>query len=974
MPGMPSWMRGSRPAVLILAVLLPGAVSCSRAESEKLGLAGRSGPEALLAVAPADLPAYVRDLYRLRPDRRLLQAVAALQRLRTGTAPERVEAQLQGGRWRILADGEEAGVLSEIPTFEEATDLLARRAGPSPAAAHPSPAPDAGRVEQAVRQADAVALVGALSSPGADARSIAPGLAWLATLTVDHLDQADALLAEAWAWLATDRDPRSEALLARALGYEAAAARAGEKLAEDDPVRHYAMGDEPRLSALCAGRPADRPCRFLHLALLAERHQSERFRVALAGSPFRDAASPAILGLRTRLSEFDGGRLGSSLAETVMRPLGLEAAPPAARTRDFEAAVDRLAARRAGPVPAAAFQAWYRAVFYSGLYNEARFAVDQLASGPAAQELAASMKPAAGTGDELRRWLEESGRVLDGSTDMKPVAELLASARSLGAAPLFGLSVTICQEVASTDPLRRAPIPALFERLDTRPAHLVRAARVARRSLTSAWLYEKLLRAAAEAAPHLSEELPALAAQMSEDAARLREIAVDPAMPKYAQVIALDALAELGKADDAFVRARYEELAADPDGTVDWLVEYLEEDRGDLAGAVAALDAALARADHPLVDAYLRSEKARLQVKMGQPDRAWATIEPALATWKEDALLQGATVELARNRPESALELARKAMQRYPGDSSETAGLIARAHWRLGDPATAAKELAANPGGILGPWNRYLPEAFADAFATAPEEDARRAFSEMVSAGIPHRVLARAAIALGEKRGLGIALPLVEGLREPAPEWRDEIRLATYDLVLAKAGPDEALAWVRKAIPERSHNFALNLYQNRRYELLLGLFANGEEGESPRIVRLVKAAALLHLGETTGPRWDGLVAEILKEPADEFFSRADRMLVDPGDGAGMLASIADEDRASIGWIMGVKAAAAGRFADADAWFQVALESARKDQPPHAWSWVLENEWLQSDRSLELLAKRNGRERGNGAVSPAGAAR
>ena len=47
----------------------------------------------------------------------------------------------------------------------------------------------------------------------------------------------------------------------------------------------------------------------------------------------------------------------------------------------------------------------------------------------------------------------------------------------------------------------------------------------------------------------------------------------------------------------------------------------------------------------------------------------------------------------------------------------------------------------------------------------------------------------------------------------------------------------------------------------RRF-VLLGLFANGEESDSPRIVRLVKAASLLHLRETTGPRWDGLVAEV----------------------------------------------------------------------------------------------------------------
>lgn len=909
MPGLlPSWLRDSRlAAILILSVLLPGAVACGRAESESSP--SRFGPEALLAAAPADLPALVRDRYRLRPDRRLLKALVEVERLQTGAAPAPVKAELQDGRWRILLGSEEVGVLSEFPTFEEGTELLVRRAG------------------RTAPQADAAALREALAALGGPAGSTASGLAWLSTITLDHLDQADDLQAQAWAWLALERDPVSEALLARALGYEAASERAGAKLPLDEPVRLYATGDEPRLGALCASRLADRRCHFLRLALLAERNQDERFRAALLASPFRGEKSLATLGLEARLADFDPS-VGSDLSDLASQQ-----------------------SSSSEPVRAS-----YRAAFYSGLFASASFFLDQYASGPAAQQFAATLERGDGTTDELRRWIEVRAAVEDGSKDMKPVAELLASARSIGVAPLFELSVAITRNVSTTDPLRRGPIPALFERMDTRPAHLVMAARVADRNLTSPWLFEKLARAASEAAPHLSAELPALEAQMREDTARLREIADDPAMPSYAQIVALDGLAKLGKADDAFVRARYEAISADPDGGPNTLVDFLET-RGDLAGAVAVLDEALERSGHPLESAFLRSEKARLQLLMGQPDRAWAIIQPALSTWKEDALLQGAKVELARHRPESALDLAQKAMQRYPGDSSETSGLIARARWQLGDFATAAKELAASQNGILGPWNRYLPEAFAEAFATAPEEEARRAFSEMMAAGVPHRVLARAAIALGEKRGLEIALPLLAGLREPAPEWRDQIRLATYDLILEKAGPDEALAWIRAAIPQRSHNFALTLYQERRYELLLGLFANGEEGESPRIVRLVKAASLLHLGETTGPRWDGLVAAIKNDPADDFFARADRILIDPSDGAGMLASIAGEDRASIGWIMGVKAAAAGRFADADAWFQVALESARQDQPPHAWSWVIESGWLQAERSLDVLAKR-----------------
>jgi hypothetical protein len=977
---VPMGLAFAAAGILGAALWLSGATSWFSAAPEperqmpQRLAASVSGPAGLLAVAPADLPAAVRDRYRLRPDRRLLAAVAAVHRLRGGAAPADVTAEFREGRWRILAGGEEVGTLAEIPSFEEANDLLARWAGRSPQTPAATGGPDAGKLERALREIDTAGLLTALSSPGGSQHSIAQGLAWLSTLTVDHLEQADALLAEAWAWTALERaggatgGAGSEALVARALGYEAAAGRASAKLAADDPVRLYALGDEPRLDALCAKRATDRPCHFLHLALLAERDQGTRFRSVLLTSPFQGETSLALLGLATRLSDFDARtEPGHDLAELALRTVSpSEEASTAgeasteARTRDFEAAVERLASRgNAGPVGVAAIQAAYRAAFYSGLFQEARFTVGQLASGPAAQELAASfVTPAAGTAEELRRWIEVSGKVLEGSREMRPLAEMLESSRSIGAKPLFDLGASISRLTASTDPWRRRPLPALFARLDTRPSHLVLAARVARRQLVSPWLFERFARAAVEAAPHRSEELPALAARLREDAARSRATADDPAMPKYAQTVALSTLAKLGKADDAFVRTRYEAVAADPDEGTAPLIDFLET-RGDLAGASAAVEAAIRR-ERPggLGLAHLQTELARLRLLQGDPERASAALQPALPVGKEETLLQGARIELARNRPESALALAQAALARYPERSSETSGLIARARWQLKDYTTAAQELAASRNGIVGPWNRHLPEAFAESFATAPEVVTRQAFNELAAAGIAPHVLADVAIALGRKRGIEIVQPLLATLRAPAPEWQDHVRLATYDLLREKAGADAALAWIRAAVPGRSHELALSLYQERRYDLLLGLYPNGEEGGNPRLVRMVKAAALLHLRETRGPRWDGLAAEVASDAADDFFANAARYLVGRSDAAALLRPLPDAGYlASVGWLMGVKAASERRFADADGWFQVALESGQQQQPPHAWSWVIENEWLQAERSLEILEKK-----------------
>ena len=473
-------------------------------------------------------------------------------------------------------------------------------------------------------------------------------------------------------------------------------------------------------------------------------------------------------------------------------------------------------------------------------------------------------------------------------------------------------------------------------------------------------LFEQFARAAAAAAPHHSEDLPARAAQLGEDSARLREIADDPVMPTYARAAALDALAESGKADDAFVRARYQAMAANPDEATGSLVFFLES-RNDFAGAVAALDGVIKADRHRgLHLVHLITEKARLQLRLGDANAAYRTIEPVLSSYKEETLLQGAAILLARQQPQAALELAQAALERYPDRSSETSGLIARARWQLGDYPTAARELAASRNGIVEPWNRYLPEGFAETFATMPEESTRRAFAELTAAGIAPHILADVAAALGRKRGLEIALPLLEGLHDPEPQWRNHIRLVGYDLIRDKADAAAALEWVRQQMPKRSHDFALHLYQFRKYDLLLGLFPNGEQGEAASMVRFVSVAALLHLRETTGPRWEAVTAAIAAEPKDDFYGRGARYLAGQIDDAAMLRPMVDgEELATLGWIMGVKASSERRFADADGWFQVALESGQEQVPPHAWTWAIESDWLETDRSLEILERREG---------------
>src|SRR5262245_18131236 len=81
-----------------------------------------------MAVPPPNLPGYVKDLYRLRPDRRFLYAAAELARLtQSGPHSGKLEIRFEGDHSSLSLDGSQLGDLPEYPDFADAKKLLLSR-------------------------------------------------------------------------------------------------------------------------------------------------------------------------------------------------------------------------------------------------------------------------------------------------------------------------------------------------------------------------------------------------------------------------------------------------------------------------------------------------------------------------------------------------------------------------------------------------------------------------------------------------------------------------------------------------------------------------------------------------------------------------------------------------------------------------------------------------------------------------------
>src|SRR5438874_5403184 len=231
-----------------------------------------------LPLDPFERRAALDAAYRLKPDRRILLAVEAVQRFFVAGSPASATAVQEGERWRIRLGPGDVGTLRDRPGFQQALSLVeafARHlAGEHPAttaAGEASPAPPFDWEPEAIvslRDAQARWLK-AEHSPEL-VRRACRALASLAFQEVDTLGVGDRLPAQALAMLAITRAlgaeaTREEALTAAALGYTAAAQAAAMRLPQSDALRLYLEGSS-RLESSAAG--ASLAARYLQLRML----------------------------------------------------------------------------------------------------------------------------------------------------------------------------------------------------------------------------------------------------------------------------------------------------------------------------------------------------------------------------------------------------------------------------------------------------------------------------------------------------------------------------------------------------------------------------------------------------------------------------------------------------------------------------------------------------------------------------------
>ncbi|MFO0610740.1 MAG: hypothetical protein U0324_46690 [Polyangiales bacterium] len=923
--------------------------------------------------SPQELREALAGRTRLALDRRALLALAELHRLQDA-APVATHARFDDGRWHVSAGGVSAGAVPELPDFEDLLALVegaARALSPlHPLAAGGVAGPDADAWPllspsrpglAALADVDAAWAAGARSP---ETLSVAArALVSLAVELPDTAEAGDLVTARAlavlgWARSLGRRDLEAEALLARHMGYDLAARRLAETLPEASPARAWVRRDDDALRAAAEREGAEETARYLWFRRLVERGEDAG---AWAEGPLRAASAAASVVAwlpRAHAEDDDVGRAAArALPARALQALERESAADAPAARSPSDLLPRLAglsARRAvhGPfLDRELAAARDRAVVLSALHDA--LAVDLAPDGEANAAAQLADLLGATTPEPFRDfvlWAAHVAHVRVGTLSPDVLLQDLAAPFALGASPFLHTYDLALRSGEPDGARRRAALERLAARLDTRPLHRARLARLGGDALRDLVLVEGLCRSLLRASRDVDRAATAWCLARAGDGESVVALARDDAAAPPARRAALELAG--GLAPDDVVEPAWRALAGAPDASwptrrayVRWLAARGRTDealaltapprRGEAPPAARVERAAVLRARGDLAEALRAVERD------DGPDAA-----------RERALALAALGRFADAARVATDRLARR------GDADSVA-LAAEVLWRASDFDGAARVLAQSGVRLGGDdWRGPIAEAFARVFEAAPAEVGERAFEALVNAALsPSRLRELPPLLAAHRRAdlAARALARVDAARPLGPDAALESLVQQYLCWRALAGDAAALRWVEPRVTLESRPLlAAHAFSQRADDLLWSVAEPGRDPARAAKVWLLRAAAVLRAGERAARRDEVLRALRAAPPSDEV--TLGRYLLGAGDLASAVSvARAPRRRAEVAYYLGLRAQSERRIGEASDWYQLAAMAGVAAEPEAAWAARSLDAWYGRREPLAALA-------------------
>ncbi|MFO0605390.1 MAG: hypothetical protein U0324_19575 [Polyangiales bacterium] len=967
----------------VLALQFDGRIEAARPRS-------RGAPSGLAPPRVTDVPANPEELrerlsapLRLRPDGRALAAIEQLRRWH-GLPNAPVVARPARDAWEVSVGDAAVGTLTEAHDFDALLALVERTVPPARAAAADAPPPEAAswpvltpsRPAATVLAALDRAWAGGARSP-ATIRAAARALVALCVETPDAVDAADPLVARAFGALAWARkagvpDLEAEALLARRMGYDEAAARRAAQLPAGSATVAWILRDDARLRALAAASDASESTRYLAYRRLVERGDRT------GAVAWRDAQPPAVqralpvagfflAAWHQRPIDAYRGRVQAAPSE-ALQALAAEAGDASAPA-PTDAVLAGLA-RRTSQLPEGGFfydraaaAARADAVVLSALVDDLTFRLD-VASDPAdATAFANSLGDGAPAPyADFARWAAILAGARNRTLGPSEVRAALEAPAALGAPLRVALFEELAGSVAGDLSAGRAALERLVPHLDGRPAHRGVVAEmlgqlladVPRQEAACDILLQHSRRAPSGAVALCLDEradtagLLAIARDDSRDGDERRDALVLAAEHPTVNADAL--LAAWRAADEA-------DPTAPPTGQATWLQRH-----GRAREAIALLRAWLDdHASEPgLAPVLARASLGALLREGGDAAGSWALVERDLPSFAGRSLREGALSLAALGRHDEAAQVAERAVARY-GDAGSVAAL-AEVLWTRGDAEAAAAALQRNVGALPeDAWRWQVGAAFARVFGRRAEADARGAFEPLTQRRLPPASLRRMVGALGPAGRYDLAASLF-GMIPQGEEPRTPVdvlflQVQEYVWRARASGRAPAFAWLSAQVPPNLRGpLSMGAYAFHDGAVLWDLAVAEGSPSNVEFVWLLRQADALRPGATADHR-AALDAHYAGDTSHDYAVMARYLRREVELPAVLRLAVSEKRRTEVPYYVGLRAQAEGRIAEATDWFTLAVLSGTLHDGEHTWASTALDAWRDRDEPVAALAAR-----------------
>jgi tetratricopeptide (TPR) repeat protein len=341
-------------------------------------------------------------------------------------------------------------------------------------------------------------------------------------------------------------------------------------------------------------------------------------------------------------------------------------------------------------------------------------------------------------------------------------------------------------------------------------------------------------------------------------------------------------------------------------------------------------------------------------------DQAWKVIKPAMSTGKGDALLDGAWIQEELGDWDTALEIGRAVLGRYP-DAVQAHAFVARVLWRQQHYLEAAELLTSSRQLRRNDWEGTIANSFGWVFFDADPHFAQNAFNALRQRNVDASSLAAFARDVGARGNHKLAFALLRQIgslpsASAGPSFGSMLTIWSRDEIAASDGEGAAADWLRKNT-EIPHQLALVAFEDGRYDILAEPLEDPARQTKVNEMQVLRTAALLMRRSPDAAGREELRRYFASQPPD-VWTVYGLYLLGHASEEELFATSAKwpAGLANVAWLKGVRAAGDGRYADASEWFSVAVDTDLENAPPTAFAYMTLRRWMREDKPLSLLGE------------------